>query len=189
MSENQFSDAEERAEIIARRNRLHRDLIEYIVTRSPEDQEARAQMNPIVREYGFDEVYRMLRMISPRMQAAEDAKQDETKLYAEYIDLYKRFGGTRPFFTPDEFARLNYERAMLLGRQIMEELQLTVAEQRRVDELSDLLLSEPWLWDDLVPENPPQMAPRPAALQAKKVGRNDPCPCGSGKKYKHCHGR
>jgi preprotein translocase subunit SecA len=23
----------------------------------------------------------------------------------------------------------------------------------------------------------------------KKVGRNDPCPCGSGKKFKHCHGR
>ncbi|MBN2463987.1 MAG: SEC-C domain-containing protein, partial [Dehalococcoidia bacterium] len=23
----------------------------------------------------------------------------------------------------------------------------------------------------------------------KKVGRNDPCPCGSGKKYKHCCGR
>ncbi|MBU2827513.1 SEC-C metal-binding domain-containing protein, partial [Acidithiobacillus ferriphilus] len=22
-----------------------------------------------------------------------------------------------------------------------------------------------------------------------KVGRNQPCPCGSGKKYKHCHGR
>jgi len=24
---------------------------------------------------------------------------------------------------------------------------------------------------------------------APKVGRNDPCPCGSGKKYKHCHGQ
>jgi preprotein translocase subunit SecA len=24
---------------------------------------------------------------------------------------------------------------------------------------------------------------------AKKVGRNEPCPCGSGKKYKHCHGK
>jgi preprotein translocase subunit SecA len=24
---------------------------------------------------------------------------------------------------------------------------------------------------------------------APKVGRNDPCPCGSGKKYKQCHGR
>ncbi|MCB0686066.1 MAG: preprotein translocase subunit SecA [Saprospiraceae bacterium] len=25
--------------------------------------------------------------------------------------------------------------------------------------------------------------------QDPKIGRNDPCPCGSGKKYKHCHGR
>ena len=23
----------------------------------------------------------------------------------------------------------------------------------------------------------------------KKIGRNDPCPCGSGKKYKQCHGK
>jgi preprotein translocase subunit SecA len=23
----------------------------------------------------------------------------------------------------------------------------------------------------------------------RKIGVNDPCPCGSGKKYKHCHGR
>jgi preprotein translocase subunit SecA len=22
-----------------------------------------------------------------------------------------------------------------------------------------------------------------------KVGRNEPCPCGSGRKFKHCHGR
>ncbi|MBN1887970.1 MAG: SEC-C domain-containing protein [Thermoflexales bacterium] len=24
---------------------------------------------------------------------------------------------------------------------------------------------------------------------ADQIGRNDPCPCGSGKKYKHCHGQ
>ncbi|TEU14495.1 MAG: preprotein translocase subunit SecA [Anaerolineales bacterium] len=30
---------------------------------------------------------------------------------------------------------------------------------------------------------------RPVKAVDKKVGRNDPCPCGSGKKYKHCHGR
>jgi len=29
--------------------------------------------------------------------------------------------------------------------------------------------------------------PQPVTVD-KKVGRNDPCPCGSGKKYKHCHG-
>jgi preprotein translocase subunit SecA len=27
------------------------------------------------------------------------------------------------------------------------------------------------------------------ASSGPKVGRNDPCPCGSGKKYKHCHGQ
>jgi preprotein translocase subunit SecA len=27
------------------------------------------------------------------------------------------------------------------------------------------------------------------AVAVRKVGRNEPCPCGSGKKYKHCHGR
>lgn len=26
-------------------------------------------------------------------------------------------------------------------------------------------------------------------VKEKKIGRNDPCPCGSGKKYKHCCGR
>jgi preprotein translocase subunit SecA len=30
---------------------------------------------------------------------------------------------------------------------------------------------------------------RPAVRATQKVGRNDPCPCGSGKKYKHCHGK
>ena len=35
------------------------------------------------------------------------------------------------------------------------------------------------------PANPP----RPQTVVAgEKVGRNDPCPCGSGKKYKKCHG-
>ncbi len=45
---------------------------------------------------------------------------------------------------------------------------------------------------------PGQEGPAPAAggpskkrpvTVAKEPGRNDPCPCGSGKKYKHCHGR
>jgi len=35
-------------------------------------------------------------------------------------------------------------------------------------------------------EPPPK---KQAVVAGKKVGRNDPCPCGSGKKYKHCCGR
>ncbi|MBE0650388.1 MAG: preprotein translocase subunit SecA [Bacteroidales bacterium] len=33
-----------------------------------------------------------------------------------------------------------------------------------------------------------QSKPQPVKVE-KKVGRNDPCPCGSGKKYKNCHGK
>jgi preprotein translocase subunit SecA len=29
----------------------------------------------------------------------------------------------------------------------------------------------------------------PFVREGRKIGRNEPCPCGSGKKYKHCHGR
>jgi preprotein translocase subunit SecA len=41
----------------------------------------------------------------------------------------------------------------------------------------------------------PRMRPPPPepvsqyVREAPKVGRNDPCPCGSGKKFKQCHGR
>ena len=31
--------------------------------------------------------------------------------------------------------------------------------------------------------------PQTVAPEVPRVGRNDPCPCGSGKKYKHCHGQ
>ena len=34
----------------------------------------------------------------------------------------------------------------------------------------------------------PMAAPAPFVRVNDKVGRNDPCPCGSGKKFKHCHG-
>ena len=31
--------------------------------------------------------------------------------------------------------------------------------------------------------------PEPIRNRGQRVGRNDPCPCGSGKKYKNCHMR
>ncbi|MDR1287424.1 MAG: preprotein translocase subunit SecA [Treponema sp.] len=40
------------------------------------------------------------------------------------------------------------------------------------------------------PAQPAPAGPGVTVVRAHpKVGRNDPCPCGSGKKYKHCHGR
>lgn len=37
--------------------------------------------------------------------------------------------------------------------------------------------------------NPDDGKKKPFVRKEKKVGRNDPCPCGSGKKYKNCHGK
>jgi len=36
---------------------------------------------------------------------------------------------------------------------------------------------------------PQQRQPIEPVRVEKKAGRNDPCPCGSGKKYKQCHGK
>ena len=44
-----------------------------------------------------------------------------------------------------------------------------------------------------VPDENDYIDPTPVKQQpivvGPKTGRNDPCPCGSGKKYKACHGR
>ena len=44
-------------------------------------------------------------------------------------------------------------------------------------------LQEAIEWEE---DEPPARVPGP---EPQRVGRNDPCPCGSGKKYKHCCGR
>ena len=38
------------------------------------------------------------------------------------------------------------------------------------------------------PETTSMGSPRPAVNEHRDIGRNDPCWCGSGKKYKRCHG-
>ena len=54
--------------------------------------------------------------------------------------------------------------------------------QRGVNYSTDqMLLGDPNLGAKTGPVKPVQ--------REEKVGRNDPCPCNSGKKYKHCHGR
>jgi len=46
-------------------------------------------------------------------------------------------------------------------------------------------------YDDALKNDQAEQAdkPKPFVRPGGKIGRNDPCPCGSGKKYKHCHGR
>ncbi len=59
----------------------------------------------------------------------------------------------------------------------------TEAHEKRTD-MSRMQTSRP----DMLNNNVAPRSNQPVHVE-KKVGRNDPCPCGSGKKYKNCHGR
>ena len=47
----------------------------------------------------------------------------------------------------------------------------------------------PAVREQTVTNREPEHRAQPATAVMEEVGRNDPCPCGSGKKYKKCHGR
>jgi hypothetical protein len=46
--------------------------------------------------------------------------------------------------------------------------------------------ARPTIDDDPAHSRPPKHVPSTFAQKAGKVGRNDPCPCKSGRKLKHC---
>jgi len=60
-----------------------------------------------------------------------------------------------------------------------------VDEQRRVQQTMEFKHAEA---NSLASETK-QDKEQPFKRSNKKVGRNDPCPCGSGKKFKQCHGK
>jgi len=64
-----------------------------------------------------------------------------------------------------------------------EELERELAHARMQHEATSAAASED------SEEEPGKAAPETFVRQDRKVGRNEPCPCGSGKKYKQCHGK
>ena len=83
---------------------------------------------------------------------------------------------------------LKYEVISVLSKvQVRMPEEVEALEQQRREEAERLAQQQQLSHHDenaLVTEDP--NAP---ATAERKVGRNDPCPCGSGKKYKQCHGR
>ncbi|MFT6956347.1 MAG: preprotein translocase subunit SecA [Halieaceae bacterium] len=80
--------------------------------------------------------------------------------------------------------------------QIQRQDESALIEQRRREEAQREKLafehpSASGLTQDGPPGEPQAAAETPQTFtrQQPKVGRNDPCPCGSGKKYKQCHGK
>ena len=71
---------------------------------------------------------------------------------------------------------------------------VTVQTEKRLKEVTAAFENKGWSYKiGLEPDKPEDIAdltrllnpPKPMTVE-KKVGRNEPCPCGSGKKYKNC---
>ena len=73
--------------------------------------------------------------------------------------------------TQEQMEEMERQRVEALERQRMQ------LQHEQVNALAD--------GDDELPED----EHKPFVRETQKVGRNDPCPCGSGKKYKQCHGK
>jgi preprotein translocase subunit SecA len=95
--------------------------------------------------------------------------------------------------------RIKRETVVMLQRLQVRTEEEIEAEQRERQarlqrQMKTLHAAPPALGEGQDAQTPPPVAgevPPPAApfvREERKIGRNEPCPCGSGKKYKHCHG-
>ena len=74
---------------------------------------------------------------------------------------------------------------------------VNVQKKERVKELESVFEKNDWEYKiELEPDKPEDITdleillnPLKTKIAEKKVGRNEPCPCGSGKKYKKCCGK
>ena len=115
----------------------------------------------------------------------QEYKREAFELFSQLLDLVK----------------MDVTRALMLVRvQSQEEVDAAAAAmERNAEHISNITYTHPQE-DGSVAQEDQQGAALGAgataavgagglAAQVPKVGRNDPCPCGSGKKYKQCHGR
>ena len=103
-------------------------------------------------------------------QPKQEYKREAFELFAQLLDLVR-----------NEVTRL------LMTVQIQSQAQIDAATQdieARAEAIANVTYTAP----TETGEAETTVDPRTLAAAVPQVGRNDPCPCGSGKKYKHCHG-
>ena len=93
----------------------------------------------------------------------------------------------------DSLITPNPSETMEEDTEVSLEFDLELLYKNMVDARADWLYELPQ-WDALLTEERrkelcKQQKKSGTVVKEKKIGRNDPCPCGSGKKYKQCCGR
>ncbi len=111
-------------------------------------------------------------------QPKQEYKREAFDLFRQLIDLVK-----------------NEVTKILMTVQVQSQAQLDQAAQdmeNRGESIANVTYTAPTETGDVettLQQSQAAAAPLPEELQGLRVGRNDPCPCGSGKKYKQCHGK
>ena len=137
---------------------------------------------------GFQDLMRHLEKLGIRFRSARDI--------GKFAELYQEFhNSTRMHcnrgYTPNEMTDMQpleqrIPRSMSFGPNLRGAL---ASEAMNAAELREGVLAMDLPSEELRASILGEIAAAPEAGKSKKVGRNDPCPCGSGKKYKKCCGR
>ncbi len=115
----------------------------------------------------------------------QEYKRESFNLFQELLDSIKRdtirvlsFVQVRREDPAEEEARLRRE-----AEEMAKRMQFQHAEAPSIDQAPDAEEGEEG------EQGPGQVVPLEPVRAEPKIGRNELCPCGSGKKYKHCHGQ
>ena len=110
-------------------------------------------------------------------------KQPKQEFKRESFELFQDLLQNIKFDVIRMLSRMQIENPEEIEAQ--ERLRRAEATQKMNFQHSQLEASEDQSGDGSSPQNKAETFVR----EERKVGRNEPCPCGSGKKYKQCHGR
>ena len=110
-------------------------------------------------------------------------KQPKQEFKRESFELFQDLLQNIKFDVIRMLSRMQIENPEEIEAQ--ERLRRAEAAQKMNFQHSQLEASEDQSGDGSSPQNKAETVVR----EERKVGRNEPCPCGSGKKYKQCHGR
>jgi preprotein translocase, SecA subunit len=124
-----------------------------------------------------------LREMDDLKQSVQNATYEQKDPLLIYkFESFNLFKGVLEKISRDVIAFL--VKAQIPLRQNNESIPIREEQQRKRTDLSNMRTSR----SDLVTNSGEPKSNQPIHVE-KKVGRNDPCPCGSGKKYKNCHGK
>jgi len=108
-------------------------------------------------------------------QPKQEYKREAFELFRQLIDQVK-----------------NEVTKILMTVQVQSQAQLDQAAQdmeQRAESIANVTYTAPTETGEVETTVDAQTVAQQAVPEGMRVGRNDPCPCGSGKKYKQCHGK